>query len=248
VWYDVKFDERAIIMKSVALTLTGMIVIAIGSPLPAQDVDLQRLVDETQEIDQRDDLFRMVWWIPTEFWKASFADDPDMTQAQKDELYKVVDEYIVLCVVDAQMTALASVIPTAREELVSQLAVAIDQEYQMAPLSDSDIASDTRNLLAMMEPLLANMLGQFGEGMEFFCFKGVDSNGEKLLNPRERGEFSVKLGDSIYKWRLPLGSLLPSRYDPETGEEFPGNYIYSPFTGKKLLPEPSGEAIDSDKK
>ena len=38
----------------------------------------------------------------------------------------------------------------------------------------------------------------------------------------------------IFIWWIPLGSLLPPKYDSETGEKFPGNYNYNPFTGIRL--------------
>ena len=38
------------------------------------------------------------------------------------------------------------------------------------------------------------------------------------------------------RYRLPLGSLFPPAVDPKTGESFPGNYHFNPFTGDKLTP------------
>ena len=34
--------------------------------------------------------------------------------------------------------------------------------------------------------------------------------------------------------KFPLGSLLKPRIDPVSGESFPGNYGYNPYTGVKL--------------
>ena len=54
----------------------------------------------------------------------------------------------------------------------------------------------------------------------------------------------VRLGKKKYDYRLPLGSVLAPRYDPDTGEQFPGNYFFNPYTGTKLVlskPEPSAE-------
>jgi hypothetical protein len=42
------------------------------------------------------------------------------------------------------------------------------------------------------------------------------------------------LYDQTYRWRTPLGSLLPVKVDAKTGEEFPGNYSFNPYTGEKL--------------
>ena len=44
----------------------------------------------------------------------------------------------------------------------------------------------------------------------------------------------VTVAEKVFRYRLPLGSVLPPRFDPNTEETFPGNYNYSPFTGAKL--------------
>jgi hypothetical protein len=52
----------------------------------------------------------------------------------------------------------------------------------------------------------------------------------------------VVLAGTEFKFRLPLGSLLPPKFDPNTHEKFPGNYIYSPYTGSKLVNDVPGAA------
>lgn len=81
----------------------------------------------------------------------------------------------------------------------------------------------TGNLFAMMKPIMANMFSRFGQGMEFICLNGFGSKGKKVFDPKREGSFAPIFADRTYKWRLPLGSLLPPKYDPQTGEEFSGN-------------------------
>ena len=221
-------------MKKI-ITAVVIITFLTGSHLCAEGVDLQKFIQETQKLNQGANSFQLVWWMPIEYWKESFRNVPNMTDEQKKTLYMAVDDYIVLSVIDAKITNLGSIIPSSRDEIISKLSLSISQEKLMKPLPDTDVSSDTRNLFAMMKPVLANMLGQFGQGMEFICFKGFNAKGERFLTPIGNISFSIKLGDEMFKWRLPLGSLLPPKYDPQTGEDFPGTYIYNPFTGSKLL-------------
>jgi hypothetical protein len=234
-------------MKRILLIVMILTFVA-DSYLWAQGVDLQKLTQETQKLERGENVVRLVWWIPTEFWKESFKKVTSLTEDQKTAFYKTVDDYIVLSVIDAKTTVFGSVIPTLRDEIVSKLSLAIDQGTTLRPLPDSEVSSDARNLFAMMKPVLANILGQFGQSMEFICFKGIDSQGKKLLDPLGSGSLSVTLGNTIFRWRLPLGSLLPPNYDLQTGEEFPGNYIYNPFTGRKLVSTPPKTTTDSDNK
>jgi hypothetical protein len=231
-----------------AIVAAVLITFATGSLLWAGGVDMQKFVQETQKLDRGPNSFRFVWWIPTEYWKEIFRNNPNLTEDQKKTLIRAVEDYIVFSVIDGKTTQLGSVVPASRDEIVSKFSLAIGQGKQMKPLPDAEVSSDTKNLFAMMKPVIANMLGQFGQGMEFICFQGVDSKGKRLLDPVGNVSFSATLGASTFKWRLPLGSLLPPKYDSLTGEMFPGNYIYNPFTGSKLISTPSNKVIDSDEK
>jgi hypothetical protein len=230
-------------MKRIMLAL-AVIALTAGSTLFGQGIDLQKLVQETQRISQGQHALRLVWWIPTEYWQESFRNMPNVSEDKKQEFYKMVDDYIVVCVVDAKLSTFGSVIPTPRDQIISNLSLSVDQGEQMKPLEEKQLSGDAKILFAMMKPLMVNALGQFGQGMEFFCFKGVDPDGKKLIDPKGEGSLSMNLADSVFKWRLPLGSLLPLKYDPQTEEEFPGNYSYNPFTGNKLESRSSSRTVD----
>lgn len=42
------------------------------------------------------------------------------------------------------------------------------------------------------------------------------------------------MSDETFAWRLPLGSLMPATVDAGSGERFPGNSVYDPYTGRRL--------------
>jgi hypothetical protein len=60
------------------------------------------------------------------------------------------------------------------------------------------------------------------------------ADGKPLIDALQTGSVQVSLYDQTYRFRTPLGSLLPVKVDAKTGEEFPGNYSFNPFTGEKL--------------
>lgn len=221
-------------MKKIFLTIISFTFVMCSISY-AENVDLQQFVQETQKMSQDQKSFRLFWWIPTEYWEESFRNEPDMTQAQKESFYNAVDDYIVMVVIDAKTTEFGSIIPVSEDEIVAKLSLSIGKEKHLRPLTDSEVTSDTKNLFSIMKPLMANMLGQFGQGMVFVCFQGKDGNGKRLVDPRGSQSFSISYSGDTLKWRLPLGSLLPAKLDKITGEEFPGNYMYNPFTGNKLI-------------
>ena len=101
-------------------------------------------------------------------------------------------------------------------------------------LPASQIKPDALNFFAMMKPMFAGMLGQFGQGMEFIIYPSKQDQ-DLILDPRREGAFTLKLYGHPFKWRLPLNALIPAKVDPKSGEEFPGSYRFNPFTGEKLV-------------
>ena len=89
----------------------------------------------------------------------------------------------------------------------------------------------------MMRPVLSNMLGPMGENMRFFLFPAVDGSGTEIANPTSQNHFAVQLGDHHFRWRLPLGSLLPPKACPDDGQVLNGAWNYCPWHGTKLKPQ-----------
>ena len=132
----------------------------------------------------------------------------------------------------ATLGAVGSIEPRSKTELAENARLEVAGKT-IAPLAPEAIKPGTQAVLASLKPMLAGMLGAFGKGMELFVYPS-HLDGKPLMDPLKPGTFSYTLYDQHYSWRLPLGSLLPARFDPKTSEEFPGNYEFNPYTGGKL--------------
>jgi hypothetical protein len=77
------------------------------------------------------------------------------------------------------------------------------------------------------------MAGQVGQSLELVIYP-AKVDGKLVVDASQSGTLQLKLYEETFKWRLPLGSLLPAKVDAKTGESFPGNYQFNPFTGNKL--------------
>ena len=55
-----------------------------------------------------------------------------------------------------------------------------------------------------------------------------------VFDPLSEGRIQVITSRRAYPFRTPLGSVLPPRLDASTGESFPGDYHYNPYTGGAL--------------
>jgi hypothetical protein len=117
-----------------------------------------------------------------------------------------------------------------------------DTQNRIVPLiPDAKQSSATRNMVSMMKPIFATMLGEFGRSVSFVVFEGVNNDGSRRIDPLKPGNFTVKLNTEEFRWRLPLGSLLPNKKCPKCNEAFPGNYAFCPFDATPLVAEQSSQ-------
>jgi len=194
---------------------------------------VQELVQETQRTVTADGQVTMVWWMPREFWdeslKASAAAMPDALRAQ---ILAMVENYNILAVMRGRTGALGLTDVQPKAEMQQNISVEFDGQV-VAPLAPDQLDPAAQLLLAQLKPGLAATIGQMGQAMEFLVYPGKVGEG-RLADPAKPGELKVAFYGNTLRFRLPLGSLLPPSIDGKTGEQFPGNYRFNPFTGDRL--------------
>lgn len=219
-------------MKSIKTRVMTLLLGCCALAGSAAAANVQDIVHETQRMSSDGGQISMVWWVPTQFWEESLKASPMVTDAARQQVIGAMSDYTILVLLRAStgVAGITDVQPKA--ELVKNAQLTINGR-QLDALPPDQIAPATTVLLAQMKPAIAATAGQMGQGMEFVVYPGkVD--GKPLLDAAQPGNISVKFYGKSYQWHLPLGSLLPAKIDKSTGEEFPGNYLYNPYTGKKL--------------
>lgn len=199
-----------------------------------QKVNLNKLTNELQKTTEDPDEMTLVWWIPEEFWMITFEQDLTVTQAEAEEIISVFRHYTVLAIVDGKIGTFGGVTYKSEEDIRSNIHIADSKGNLYSPLRYDRIDSDTRSILSVMKPILANILGPIGENMHFYLFPAKDKSDNKIADVKKEGSFFVKLGEREFRWRLPLGSLLPPKICPACGEELNGAYKYCPWDGTRL--------------
>ena len=202
----------------------------------AQDrkVDINALVQETQKMSDRSGEMTLIWWIPEEFWRASFEQDPNMTAAQTEEFIKVLRPYVLIVAVDGNIGSFGGVTYKSETTIRGNIQFIDSQGTRYRPLNNENIDANTKNFLSMMKPVFVNMLGPIGQNMHFFLFPAKNTMGQNIAVAKSVGAFSVKLDQRVFKWRLPLGSLLPVKICPVDGEKLSGAWKFCPWHGVKL--------------
>ncbi|MCA1558049.1 MAG: hypothetical protein LC731_05860, partial [Acidobacteria bacterium] len=143
--------------------------------------------------------------------------------------------YTLFVVVDGKIGAYGGVTYKSEQVIRDSIQLIDSQGAIYRPLAKESVDAETASLLSLMKPVLSNMMGQLGQNMNFVLFPAKDKAGQQLLAARREGAFTVKMGESTFKWRLPLGSLLPPKVCPVDGEQLNGAWKYCPWHGKELL-------------
>lgn len=220
----------------VALAMHGLL---LGPLARAQDrPDVAAMIHDTQKMSRSPHQLTLVWWLPEQYWRASMESGKSLSQAQMDQILRIIGSYTIIAVVDARVGAFGGMTYESGEALRKETRISDEQGHTYAPLADDQIGPDVRNLLTVLKPIIANIIGPLGQNMYFLAFPAQNARGRYFADPTKNGMLTVDVGQKSFRYRLPLGSFLPPMYDEVTGERFPGNYRYNPFSGKALSATP----------
>ncbi|MEM7038290.1 MAG: hypothetical protein AAF570_15000 [Bacteroidota bacterium] len=221
------------LQNRIVLLLAGLLVFPFF--LQAQHtVNVNDLTEETQRSSDQDDRLNLVWWIPTEFWMAIQENDAEANPEDYAAIIDMFEPYTILMVVDGDIGPFGSVKYRSRDQVASSLTIKDRYGDMYRPMEQAAQSGDLTMMLSIMKPILENMLGPMGENMEFYVFEGQNNRNEPLIQPKESEFFSIQLQDEEFRWRLPLGSLLPPKFCPEDGEKQSGAWSFCPYHGDKL--------------
>lgn len=224
-------------VRSAVATMTVLLVAILWSgsgTARAAEVDLQALTQETQRMSRKPEAMTMVWWVPEEFWAASFAQAPGMSKAQADDFLRTLRPYTMLVVVDGTMGSFGGVTYKSEDFVRANTRLLDAQGRSYAPRTSEEIDADTRNILMMMKPVFVNMLGPTGQNMHFLLFPGQTQDGQPMARASGKGEFTARLGDASFTWQLPLDSVLPPKSCAECSRACKGSWDFCPWCGTRL--------------
>ncbi len=226
-----------ILRRSLIFALAGGL---LATPVSAQEfeLDINALIDETQWVSPAADEMTMIWWMPTEFWRLSFGDDPSITEEDLTELLGLVTPYHIVLAADGTMGVFGGVTYETEQTVRSNIVLVDAEGRRHGPVDANTLDPDLQGLLNIMKPMLAGMLGPMGENMHFFVFPATTASGERFGDADSEGTLTVELDDAAASWRLPLSSVLPPKICPVDGERMSGAWRFCPWHGVELVSLP----------
>jgi hypothetical protein len=205
----------------------------------AQRVNLDSLTLETQQTSTESDRVIVIWWIPEEYWQVNLTHGGKLPPPQFEGFVRGLRPYTVFLVADGRIGTFGSITYRPEHEIRKSIQLVDSSSIGYPPVSNDKIDSDTLTALLMIKPALVTMLGPIGENMHFVLFPSKNKAGKQIAPATTEGAFSLKFGEREFKWKLPLGSLLPHKICPIDGEELNGAWKYCPWHGEKLSIKPN---------
>jgi hypothetical protein len=221
--------------------------VAVAPPAD-QDVDPQALVKETEFMASRPHKMGVFWWVPVDFWQVAMKRQgfsPDETK----KVFAPFANYNLFIVAVGDIDA-GSASWFTESDIKKKLTLRDQHGNTYKPLQTTP--DDLASVIDNMKPVLKNMMGSFGGGLQFIVFPARDNQGIVFADPRKGGEIALDVPDLMgipndtYTWKLPLSSLSPPKYCPIGKERVEANWKYCPWHGNRLEeshgPTPSDQA------
>ena len=250
------YNSRRSMTRGVSLACVALLSVlpmlsttaAEPAPAPAADaVDYGALIRDLTLTHNAGGRMTMAMWMPDDFWRAALQSGGHMSDKGISDYIAVIHPYTLVAILDAEK-GIASFRYADMDTLTNEVTIEDSHGVKYGPLPPNLVAEDVRNLIQVMRPLLTNMMGNMGQHMEFLVFPSMDNAKHLIADPKSEGSLTIHLGDLPLRYRLPLASMLPAAMDTKTGEAFPGNFHFNPYTGDKLVSRPSAASAGSQPK
>jgi len=214
------------------LRVCAVLFAALAIASNARAANIQQLIQDTQRVSQDGGHLTLVWWIPQAYWQMSVNANTALSPEGRAQTLKALEDYTVFVLVRATPGVGGIAEASSLDDMLLNSTLEVGGET-VRPISGDAISPQATNILATLKPVLSHLLGQLGQIMQVVVYP-AKKDGKLIIDPTASGGFTYTLFDQTFRWHLPLGSLLPPRFDPKTKEQFPGNYEFNPYTGAKL--------------
>ena len=168
------------------------------------------------------------WWVPNEYWRIALSDSPTIGEEVILDIEEKLQGYSLFSIVHSEIT------PAGGFEKKDASVTIINDQSILSPIPEEEIPTDILELINILRPTLASMVGQLGEQMIFYVFKNELEDGTTIISPFNTGKLTLKINDTDFIYPLPLQSMVEKKVCPKDQELLSGNWEYCPWHGVKL--------------
>jgi hypothetical protein len=216
----------------------------------APDLDVQALIKETEQVDMRRGKIGIFWWVPPDYWSTVLRQQ-GYTSEEAIKAFEPFRKYNLFMIAVGDMEG-GSATWMNEPEIKKNVALRDQHGNGYKPLLE--VPEDLRVLLNYMKPAFKNMMGNFGEGLQFVVFPVKDAGGNIFADAHKNSEIFLDVTDlmgpptSTYSWRFPITALSPPKYCPAGKEKVEANWKYCPWHGIKLIEDVSAVSTSGEAK
>ena len=233
-------------LRTILFILLAYLFIAVqpGSAVERKKlsaIDTDKLTTDTQVTATcGDDHLNLVWWIPHEFWQATFVNDQSTSETDKREILDTMKPYSILAICQADISNFGAFKFYSKSEVLNKLVLKVESANgrvrEITPVKNVD--SDLDIMLSAFKPILSAAMGNLGENLHFYVLKDTDGAGNRQIDPYSAGSLGIQMRErdgtrletSI---ELPLNSLYVPRKCPN-GKDARVTWKFCPWSGQKL--------------
>lgn len=222
-------------MKLKFIYLSVIVLSTVLTSAQNLNIDYNQFIRETQKNSSESGKINIVWWIPLEFWDITLKRNKTLSE---DQIKKFIDElkpYSMFAVIQGEMGPMGNLTYVPLDSIKNSIVLLDNNQKKYYPIAYDQLDAGLQSLLTMLKPVLKNSMGQLGENMNFFVFSDQKDNQKRVSDPYVKGAVQVNILNKEYKWRTPLGTLMPLKYCPKDKEELNGSWEYCPWDGEKLI-------------
>ncbi len=221
-------------MSEIRRALVGAVLaLCAGSALATRSIAPPTLDDETTQTHQEDTHVAMAIWVPTEVFLKSAGDSLDPVDLKR--FVDALEGYVIIGLIDVNITVPdGDVVPVDATGMRASARLKFGDRAARLVLREKDLPPMAAAAAQEFKKLMAGMTGKLGDSADFVVFKDADEHGRSLSDPRGSGAMTLTFDKETFTWSLPLVSVQALRVDRATGDTFPGDYDFSPFTGNRL--------------
>lgn len=205
------------------------------------DIDTDKLTTDTQvSATCGDDHLNLVWWIPHEFWQATFINDQSTSETDKRQILDTMKPYSILAICQADISNFGAFKFYSKSEILDKLVLKVEDANGrvrgITPMKKID--PDLEVMLSAFKPILSAAMGNLGENLHFYVLQDIDESGKRQIDPYNVGALQLQMrerdGTRLESAiEMPLNSLFVPRPCPN-GKDAHVTWKFCPWTGQKL--------------
>jgi hypothetical protein len=184
------------------------------------------------------------WWMPKEWWQATFDKNPALVNNKVEEAVKLASANNMIFAVSWEKIGEYGMRSHVGKDEMRKILLLQDKDGNTyAPLDEADVPAGLQSLFSNLKTYLADRIYSTGDYIYFFVFPSRDAAGKEIAGAGEEGGFKLKMGEKDFSWKLPLPALIQPKKCPECGKEMPSSdYKFCPWDGTDLNKKKETEA------